>query len=328
MKIAFFSTKPYDRAYFDKYNKSHEIVYHEALLNENSVNMVDDASCVCVFVNDVLNASVIEDLAHKQVKTIALRCAGFNNVDLAAAKAHGLRVVRVPSYSPHAVAEHALALLLTLNRKTHKAYNRVREGNFSLQGLEGFDLFGKTIGVIGVGNIGRIFINIMKGFGCKILVYDIVQDPELLQQNVTYVPLERLFHESDVISLHCPLNAQTKYLINKDSLSLMKDHVYIVNTGRGGLIHTKDVIEYLKNGKIGGLALDVYEQESALFFSDHSADIIQDDQLLRLTTFPNVIITSHQGFFTQEALTQIAQITLNNINDIAAGRPCANEVSS
>ncbi|HTF81536.1 MAG TPA: 2-hydroxyacid dehydrogenase, partial [Cytophagales bacterium] len=283
---------------------------------------------VCVFVNDVLNASVIEDLAHNQVKTIALRCAGFNNVDLAAAKAHGLRVVRVPSYSPHAVAEHALALLLTLNRKTHKAYNRVREGNFSLQGLEGFDLFGKTIGVIGVGNIGRIFINIMKGFGCKILVYDIVQDPELLQQNVTYVPLERLFHESDVISLHCPLNAQTKYLINKDSLSLMKEHVYIVNTGRGGLIHTKDVIEYLKNGKIGGLALDVYEQESALFFSDHSADIIQDDQLLRLTTFPNVIITSHQGFFTQEALTQIAQITLNNINDIAAGRPCANEVSS
>ncbi len=326
MKIAFFSTKSYDKQYFDLFNEGHELRYHEISLNPTSTELIKDETCVCVFVNDNLNAEVINALAAKQVKIIALRCAGFNNVDLGTAKAKNIKVVRVPSYSPHAVAEHAVALLLTLNRKTHKAYNRVREGNFSLEKLEGFDLYQKTVGVIGVGKIGKIFINIMKGFGCKILIYDIVQDPELIQKGISYVPLNELFAQSDIISLHCPLNPQTHHLINDSTLKLMKDHVYIINTGRGALIHTEDAIKHLKNGKIGGLALDVYEQESDFFFTDHSSDIINDDVLMRLMTFPNVIITSHQGFFTKEALTQIAHTTFANLKALNNTGVCDNEI--
>lgn len=326
MKVVFFSSKPYDKSYFNAHNKVHLLEFQEAALSESTVGLVPEESAICVFVNDQINATVIEALAQKKTKLIALRCAGFNNVDLAAAQKHQIPVVRVPAYSPHAVAEHAVALLLTLNRKTHKAYNRVREGNFSLQGLEGFDLYQKTVGVVGVGKIGKIFIQIMRGFGCHIKVYDIVQDPELLSQSIAYVSLEQLLKESDIISLHCPLNKDTQYLINKQSLSLMKDQVYLINTGRGGLINTKDAIVALKSGKLGGLALDVYEQESNLFFSDHSADIIQDDILQRLSTFPNVIITSHQGFFTKEALTQIAQITFQNISDLENSNNCVNRV--
>lgn len=315
MKIAFFSSKIYDKIYFNRYNTYHELKYFENPLNAESVDLTNGYDGVCVFVNDQLNAEVIAQLAARNIKIIALRCAGFNNVDLQAAQKHGITVVRVPAYSPHAVAEHAVALIMTLNRKTHKAYNRVREGNFSLERLTGFDLNGKTVGVVGTGKIGEAFAFIMKGFGCKVLAYDIHPNPVLINAGIQFVELDELFAQSDVISLHCPLTPQTNHLINSESLEKMKSNTMLINTSRGGLIDTKAVINALKNGKLGYLGIDVYEQEADLFFNDFSESIIQDDMLMRLMSFPNVLITAHQGFFTEEALTQIAQVTLQNLSD-------------
>ena len=319
MKIAFFSAKQYDRQYFDKFNTGNVITYYEASLNDDTVNLAAGFDAVCVFVNDKLDAAVIRQLVATGVKLVALRCAGYNNVDLGAAKAEGLRIVRVPAYSPHAVAEHAVALLLTLNRKTHKAYNRIREGNFSLERLIGFDLYKKTIAVIGTGNIGIAFCEIMLGFGCRVLAFDIVANKSLMKKGVEYLPLVDLLPQADVISLHCPLNEQTKQMINGSTIAMMKDGVTLINTSRGALVDTKAVIKALKQGKIGHLGLDVYEQESSLFFNDLSENIIQDDVIARLLSFPNVLVTAHQGFFTEEALTQIAQITLNNIKEFEEG---------
>ncbi len=326
MKIAFFSTKSYDREFFNHYVSTHEIVYFEAQLNIQTVNLAAGCNAICVFVNDKLTKEVITELNKLGIKLIALRCAGFNNVNLEAAKAGNIKVVRVPAYSPHAVAEHAAALILTLNRKTHKAYNRVREGNFSLERLTGFDLFGKTIGVIGTGRIGQAFCNIMLGFGCRVLAFDLIENKELSAKGVEYMPLIDVFQQSDIISLHCPLNEQTKHIISQQTISMMKDEVMLINTSRGGLIDTPVVIEALKTGKIAYLGLDVYEQEEKLFFYDLSENVIQDDMIMRLLSFPNVLITSHQGFFTEEALTQIAQTTLENIDAFEAGKPLINLV--
>lgn len=326
MRIAFFSTKNYDREFFNRYITTHEITYFEGRLRMPTVNLTKGYDAVCVFVNDRLNAEVIAALKENDVKLIALRCAGFNNVDLEAAKEHGIKVVRVPAYSPHAVAEHAVALILTLNRKTHKAYNRVREGNFSLERLTGFDLYGKTVGAIGTGKIGQVFCNIMLGFGCRVLAFDLMEDKELASKGVEYLPLIDLLQQSDIISLHCPLNDQTRHIINKETIPMMKEGAMMINTSRGGLIDTVDVIEGLKSGRIGYVGLDVYEQEEKLFFKDLSENIIQDDLIMRLLSFPNVLITSHQGFFTEEALVQIAQTTLDNIDAFEAGETLKNAV--
>ncbi|MEO8237162.1 MAG: 2-hydroxyacid dehydrogenase [Flavobacterium sp.] len=328
-KIAFFSTQPYDRTFFNQYNSGFgfELHFFETQLNPKTVILIENASIVCVFVNDIVNEAVIKQLAEKNVKIIALRCAGFNNVDLEAAKKYNLKVCRVPAYSPQAVAEHAMAMILTLNRKTHKAYNRVREQNFSLNGLLGFDLFGKTIGIIGTGNIGKVFAKIALGFGCKVLAYDIVTNLEMEKDGVVFTDLNTVFTESDIISLHCPLNNETKHVINKKSIDLMKDHVMIINTSRGGLIETACVIEGLKEEKIGYLGIDVYEQEEKLFFRDLSADIIQDDAIQRLMSFPNVLVTAHQAFFTNEALTQIALITFENIKSLLTKNDIENKAA-
>jgi D-lactate dehydrogenase len=328
-KVTFFSTQAYDKVFFEKYNIDfgYELEFFETQLNEQTAKLIQDTDVVCVFVNDVVNEFVIKKLAKKDVKIIALRCAGFNNVDLEAAKKFGIKVCRVPAYSPEAVAEHAMAMILTLNRKTHKAYNRVREQNFSLNGLLGFDLRGKTVGIIGTGNIGKAFAKIVKGFGCNVLAYDIVTDAEMEKEGVTFVSLENIFKESDVISLHCPLNEHTKHIIDKKSLSIMKDHVMIINTSRGALIETVSVIEGLKEGKIGYLGIDVYEQEEKLFFRDLSADIIQDDAIQRLMSFPNVLVTAHQAFFTNEALTQIALVTFGNIQELQGNNEIKNKAA-
>jgi len=328
MKITFFSAKPYDKIFFDRFNQDHgfELEYQETHLGPHSVDLVKNAEAVCVFVNDKLTAPVLEALAQKGVQIIALRCAGFNNTDLEAAKRLGLAVCRVPAYSPEAVAEHAVAMLLTINRKTHKAYNRVREQNFSLNGLLGFNLHDKTAGVIGTGKIGKAFTRIMQGFGCKVLAYDIHPDEALTGTGVEYLPLTDLLRQSDIISLHCPLTPQNHYLVNRETLSLMKPGVTIVNTSRGGLINTADIIEALKTKQVGALCIDVYEQEEKLFFRDLSSHIIDDDLIQRLMSFPNVLITAHQAFFTEEALSEIAQVTLNSIaaihnHQMPAGSP-------
>jgi D-lactate dehydrogenase len=328
-KVAFFSTQAYDKVFFEKHNIDfgYELEFFDTQLNEQTTKLIRDTDVVCVFVNDVVNESVIKRLAKKDVKIIALRCAGFNNVDLEAAKSFGIKVCRVPAYSPEAVAEHAMAMILTLNRKTHKAYNRVREQNFSLNGLLGFDLRGKTIGIIGTGNIGKAFARIIKGFGSDILAYDIVADAEMEKDGVTFVSLEAIFKESEIISLHCPLNEQTKHIINKTSIASMKDRVMIINTSRGGLIETASAIEGLKEGKIGYLGIDVYEQEEKLFFRDLSADIIQDDAIQRLMSFPNVLVTAHQAFFTNEALTQIALVTFGNIQALLKNKEIENKAA-
>jgi D-lactate dehydrogenase len=317
-KISFFSTQSYDKSFFEKYNADFgfELEFFEVQLNSRTINLMQNTAIVCVFVNDVVDAEVIEKLAENGVKIIALRCAGFNNVDLIAAKKAGIRVCRVPSYSPEAVAEHAMAMILTLNRKTHKAYNRVREQNFSLNGLLGFDLHGKTVAVIGTGNIGKAFAKIVLGFGCKVLAFDINKDHEMEGLGVHYETLENIFKWSDIISLHCPLNDNTKHMINKSSLSQMKDNIMLINTSRGALINTTDIIEALKDAKVGYLGIDVYEQEEKLFFKDLSEDIIQDDDIQRLMSFPNVLVTAHQAFFTNEALTQIATTTFENVSDL------------
>lgn len=321
MKIAFFSAKPYDKVFFDKYNtdSGFEIDYFETHLGLHILNAIDKAYAVCVFVNDKLTADVIGVLAAKGVKVIALRCAGFNNVDIEAAKKYSIRVCRVPAYSPEAVAEHTVAMLLTLNRKTHKAYNRVREQNFSLNGLLGFNLHGKTIGVIGTGKIGKAFCKIMLGFGCTIVAHDIFEDEELKALGVYYVSQQEVFKQCDVLSLHCPLTEANHYLMNKDTLALMKQGVIIINTSRGGLICTADIIEALKTKQVGYLGIDVYEQEEKLFFRDLSESIIDDDVIQRLMSFPNVLVTAHQAFFTDEALSQIAQVTISSITNLAKG---------
>ncbi len=328
MKIAFFSTQLYDKKFFDEHNASfgYTLDYYETSLNEKTINVLHDVNAICVFVNDQVNRSVIDQLAKRGIKIIALRCAGFNNVDIQAAADNNIRVVRVPTYSPHAVAEHAVAMIMTLNRKTHKAYNRVREQNFSLNGLLGFDLFGKTVGVIGTGNIGQVFCSTMLGFGMKVLAYDVRPNNSLIKAGVQYGSLKELFEQSDVISLHCPLNEQTRYLINDQSIQSMKKGVMLINTSRGALIDTKTVIKGLKSGIIGSLGIDVYEQEEKLFFRDLSENIIEDDVISRLGSFPNVLITAHQGFFTYEALTQIAKTTLSNLKAFENGEALVNEI--
>ena len=326
MNIAFFNTKPYEQAHFDKANSKHTISYFQEALNEKTAALAKGHEVACAFVNDQVNASTIKALHDNGVRLLALRCAGYNNVDLKAAAATGIRIVRVPAYSPHAVAEHAMALILTLNRKIHKSYNRVREGNFSLEKLTGFDLYGKKVGVIGTGRIGAAFARIAKGFGCTVIAYDVQENGELKSEGITYTDLETLLKASDVISLHCPLTSETYHLINSSRLSLMKKGAMLINTSRGALIDTTAVIHSLKNCHLGYLGLDVYEQEEHVFFEDLSDIVINDDVLMRLMTFPNVIITAHQGFFTEEALTQIANITLNNIDEFAAGIELKNEV--
>lgn len=330
-KIAFFSSKPYDIHFFDTENKPYgfNIHYFDCALDENSIAMTKGFEVVCAFVNDTLNASCIEALKKNQVKLIALRSAGFNHVNIKSCQEHNITVVRVPAYSPYAVAEHTMALLLTLNRKTHKAYQRIREGNFSLNGLLGFDLHNKTIGIIGFGKIGARFAAICQGFGLKILAYDPKPAPSLSKDlSVQFVELHGLLSQSDIISLHCPLTSSNRHMINEKTIQTIKKGAVILNTGRGALIDTKALIEGLKSEHIGAVGLDVYEQESNLFFEDHSDDIIDDDILMRLTTFPNVLITAHQGFFTKEALTEIAAVTLSNIQSIISGTPCLNEITS
>jgi D-lactate dehydrogenase len=322
MKITFFSTQPYDKEFFVRHNNNYryELEFLEAALDEKTVELITDSLAVCVFVNDAVNDKVISRLAERGVKIIALRSAGFNNVDLQAAKENNIQVCRVPSYSPEGVAEHAVAMILTLNRKTHKAYNRVREQNFSLNGLLGFDLCGKTVGVIGTGNIGKAFCKIMLGFGCKVLAYDLIANREVEALGVTYLPFIDVIAQGDIISLHSPLNEQTHNLINFETIEMMKTGVMLINTSRGGLVDTNSVIAGLKTGKLGYVGIDVYEQEEKLFFRDLSTGIIQDDIILRLMSFPNVLITAHQGFFTNEALNQIASITLRNVKELANSR--------
>ncbi|MEM9768646.1 MAG: 2-hydroxyacid dehydrogenase [Cyanobacteria bacterium P01_D01_bin.71] len=328
MKIAFFSTKPYDQVSFKAVNDryGHEMVFFEPRLTPKTVALAEGFPVVCVFINDTLNAETLKAIAQTGTQIIALRCAGFNNVDLRAAGALGLTVVRVPAYSPYAVAEHAVGLILTLNRKLYRAYNRVRDDNFELQGLLGFDIHGKTVGVIGTGKIGYCFAKIMHGFGARLLAYDVYENPDCLDLGMTYQPLSDVLAQSDIISLHCPLLPATHHLINAETLQLLKPGSMLVNTSRGGLIDTSAVIEALKSGQLGYFGADVYEQEEELFFQDYSDRVIQDDTFQLLQSFPNVVITAHQAFFTQEALNNIAETTLSNINDVEAGRECANAV--
>ena len=329
MKVAFFNTRRYDKEFFNSNNKKfdHEITFFETQLNEKTVSLTKGYSAVCVFVNDRLNDQVIAKLAENGIKLIAMRCAGYNNVDLKAAAEHKITIVRVPAYSPNAVAEHVLAMVLTLYRFTHKAYNRVREGNFSLAGMTGHEIFGKTVGVVGTGKIGEVVAKIFKGFGCRVLAVDQVENEELVNCGIEYVDQKQLFENSDILSLHCPLNESTHHMINEKTLSTMKDGVTIINTSRGGLIDTQDAYVALKSGKIGFLGIDVYEEEEKLFFEDLSTEIIMDDLFMRLTTFPNVLITGHQGFFTHRALNNIAETTLKNIKDFETSGVSENQVS-
>lgn len=327
--IAFFGSKPYDEASFNEKNKDFgfELRFYKGHLNKNNVILTQGVDVVCIFVNDTANAEVIRLMAANGVKLLALRCAGYNNVDLKAAAECGIAVVRVPTYSPYAVAEYTVALMLSLNRKIHRAAWRTREGNFSLHGLLGFDMHGKTAGIIGTGKIAKKLISILRGFGMNILAYDLYPDYNFARENqVVYTTLDELYHSSDIISLHCPLTEQTKYLINDYSISKMKDGVMIINTGRGQLIHTNALIEGLKNKKIGSAGLDVYEEESQYFYEDRSDKIIDDDTLARLLSFNNVIVTSHQAYFTQEALSNIATTTLQNVRDFTQGKALENEV--
>lgn len=309
--IGFYDAKPYDMEYFNLINEQYgfNIKYFEAKLNENTVKLSEDCDVVCAFVSDNINSTVIDRLIYIGVRMIALRCAGYNNVDIKYADGK-IPVVRVPAYSPYAVAEHAMAMLLTLNRRTHKAFLRTRDFNFTLNGLTGFDLHSKTVGVIGTGNIGSVFIDICRGFGMKIIANDLHRDNPYAE----YVELNELFERSDIISLHCPLNQSTRYMIDKRSIDKMKKNAFIVNTSRGGLINSEDLLDGLLNERLGGACLDVYEEEADLFYEDNSSSIIKDDVLTRLICLPNVIVTSHQGFFTREALTNIASTTLENIS--------------
>lgn len=334
MRVAFFSTQTYDRTFFDKQNMAynHELVWFETHLNQNTAALAAGSEAVCVFVNDTLDSGTLEALSALGVRYVALRCAGFNNIDLPAAKRLGIKVVRVPEYSPYAVAEHAVALILALNRRIPRAYNRVRDGNFKLDGLMGFDLHGKTVGVVGTGKIGAIFARIMLGFGCRVMAVDpypdMVLQRELENKGSGYASLEEVFAQSDILSLHCPLNQHTQHLIDADAFNVTKSTLMLVNTSRGALVDTTALIQALKQERIGSVALDVYEEEAELFFADHSSALIQDDEFMRLLTFPNVLVTAHQAFFTEEAMRSIAAITLQNLTDLQGGEACVNEVQA
>ena len=329
MKVAVFSTKPYDKEFLEKENTGqYQFSYFEPHLSSDTVALAQGHEVVCVFVNDVVNAAVVASLAALGIKLLALRCAGFNNVDLKACAQHHIPVVRVPAYSPYSVAEHTVGLMLTLNRKIHRAYNRVKEGNFSLEGLIGFDMHQRTVGIVGAGKIGKVTAKILQGFGCKILYYDLQPDKECDVAGMKFETLQNIYANADIISLHCPLTPDSKHFINKESLAQMKDGVMLVNTSRGGLIDTKAVISALKKGKVGYLALDVYEEEGDLFFEDLSAKVIPDDVFSRLLTFPNVLVTGHQAFFTQEAMTGIMQTTLQNISDFKLGNKLVNQIEA
>jgi D-lactate dehydrogenase len=324
-----FSTKPYDRAGFDTANEAygHELVYLDARLELSTVDLAAGAQAVCVFVNDVVTAAVLEALVEGGTHCVALRCAGHNNVDLDAAARLGVTVVHVPAYSPNAVAEHTLALILALNRRIHRAYNRVRDGNFSLDGLVGVDIAGKTAGVVGTGRIGAIVARLLWHLRCRVLAVDPFRDPHLLELGVEYVELDQLLAESDLITLNCPLTPATRHMIDVDAVAAMRRGVMLVNTGRGALIDTSAVIDGLKSGQIGSLALDVYEEEGELFFEDRSEEILDDDVFARLLTFHNVLITAHQAFLTREALSSIAETTLANVSEVLAGGPVRHQVS-
>ncbi len=322
MRIAFYDTKPYDKTFFEAAvaERDLEIVFHDFRLAAANASSAEGSGAVCVFVNDGVDRACLETLSEKGVKLIALRCAGYNNVDLNAAQELGMTVVRVPAYSPHAVAEHAVALLMTLNRKIHRAYNRVRELNFSLAGLVGFDLHGKTVGIVGTGGIGRCAARIFRGFGCEVLAHDPFPRKEWASENgVTYTSMDRLLEASDVVSLHMPLTEETFHFLGAEALSKMKRGAYLVNTSRGKLVDSKAVIAALKSGQLGGVALDVYEEEEGVFFEDHSDAALQDDVLSRLLTFPNVLVTSHQAFLTEEALVAIAGTTVDSVERFAKG---------
>jgi D-lactate dehydrogenase len=325
-EIRMFSTKAYDRSAFDAVDHDHELVYLEPRLDRTTVDLAFGADVVCAFVNDDLSAPVLESLAEHDVTCVALRCAGFNNVDLDAARRLGITVVRVPAYSPNAVAEHTIALILSLDRRIHRAYNRVRDGNFALDGLVGFDLAGRTAGVIGTGQIGAIVARLLWHLRCRVIAVDPVHDEHLLELGVEYVDLGQALAESELISLNCPLTPQTHHLIDAAAIEAMRPGAMIVNTGRGALIDTRAAIEGLKSGRIGSLALDVYEEEAELFFEDRSDEIIDDDVFARLLTFPNVLITAHQAFLTREALHAIAETTLSNVTSVFDDGPTLNVV--
>lgn len=327
MKIFFYSTKKYDKDYFIAQNNNHSLEFVEYGLNEQTADFAKGFDAICIFVNDICDANVVDKLNSFGIKTILLRCAGFNNVDIEHAKKLGIKIARVPEYSPFSVAEYTLGLLLCLNRKIHKAYNRVKEGNFNIEGLDGFDIYQKTIGVIGFGNIGQAFAQVCSGFGGQILVYDPYADKTNAPSHVKIIDdKNELFKQSDIISLHCPLSDDTKYIIDEKALKLIKPSAYVINTSRGALVDTQAIIKSLKTKSIAGLAIDVYEYEKDLFFKDMSSEIIDDDLFERLLTFPNVLVTAHQAFLTKEALNGIASTTLSNASDIEKSNTSENLV--
>ena len=326
MKIAVFSTCNYDQQFLEKYNTGHELSFIQSALSQQNASLTRGFDALCLFVNDKVDKEVIAILEKNNIKLILLRCAGFNNIDLEAAAKAGIKVLRVPAYSPEAVAEHAMAMVLTLNRKTHKAYNRTREGNFSLEGLMGFNLHSCKVALIGTGNIGKAFYNILKGFGCNVMAHDPFPDKELMAEGLSYGTLSETLANAEVVSLHCPLVDDNHHMINTITLKLFKKGAMLINTSRGGLLNTPDVITALKSGQLGHLGIDVYEQESKLFFKDHSSTIIQDDLISRLMSFPNVLVTSHQGFFTEQAMQQIAENTFSNADAFCSNLPLENEI--
>jgi D-lactate dehydrogenase len=329
MKVAVFSTKRYDRDFLDAANASagHQITYFDVPLELETAALARGHDAVCIFVNDKADAGVLEALSQGGTRLVALRCTGFNNVDLEAAARIGLKVVRVVTYSPYSVAEHAVALILAVNRKIHRAYNRTRDSNFSLDGLMGFDLHGKTVAVVGTGKIGRVFARIMMGFGCEVIGHDKYPSAEFEALGGRYAEQGEIGARADIVSLHCPLTPETHHIINADTLSRAKPGAILVNTSRGGLVDTEAAIEALKSGQLGGMAIDVYEQEADLFFRDLSSTIISDDVFQRLLAFPNVIVTGHQAFFTREAVSTICETTISSITEFAAGQPLSNEIA-
>ena len=328
MNVAVFSAKRYDREFLYAANASagHKMTYFDVPLEQETAAIAAEQDAVCIFVNDKADATVLEALARGKTRLIALRCTGFNNVDLAAAARLGLKVVRVVTYSPYSVAEHAVALLLAVNRKIHRAYNRTRDSNFSLEGLMGFDLHGKTVAVVGTGKIGRVFSRIMVGFGCEVIGYDKFPSKEFEALGARYAKQGEIGERADIVSLHCPLTPETHYIINGETLALAKRGAILINTSRGGLVNTEAVIEALKSGQLGGLGIDVYEQEADLFFRDLSSEIIPDDVFQRLQAFPNVIVTGHQAFFTQEAVSTICETTIRSVSEFAAKQQLSNEI--
>ncbi len=329
MKTAVFSTKPYDTKFLVAANSAatHELTFFEEKLSKRTAKLAEGQDAICVFVNDFLNARVLDILNNLNIRMVALRCAGFNQVDIRHASELGIKVAHVPAYSPYAVAEFALTLIMALNRRIHRAYNRVRDGNFSIDGLLGFDVHGKTVGILGTGKIGRVFAGLLKGFGINLLGYDLFPNPEFSELGGKYVELDSLFAQSDIISLHCPLTPETFHIVDAESIAQMKKGVMIINTSRGALVDASAVIEGLKSEKIGYLGLDVYEQEADVFYENLSERIIQDDVLQRLLTFPNVIISSHQAYFTDTALIKIAETTMQNLTAFENGEELANEVT-